>query len=145
MTSTAANSELELVALASHSTTAMTSNGSPTSRYELVSRACGLLVALISGAALVGWFASSVILKGIRADYIPMAPNTALVFLLLGAILTAFTVTSKGFLLAARCGAVIAAALAATRLSEYLTDLELRVDHWFFLKEGETDTKKLTV
>jgi PAS domain S-box-containing protein len=89
-------------------------------------------VVLVSGIALIGWFTDSVALKGIRAAYIPMAPNTALVFLMLGAILAAFGVTSKRFLLAARTAAFVAGALASIRLSEYLTDLELKVDHWFF-------------
>src|SRR5438309_7871232 len=127
----AVNSRFASISLASRSATAIRSTGSPMSRYEFVSRLFGLLVVLISGAALIGWFASSVILKGIRADYIPMAPNTALVFLMMGAILATFTATSKKFRIAARMTAVMSAVLAATRLSEYLTDLELKVDHWF--------------
>ena len=107
-------------------------------RYELASRAFGSLVVLISGAALIGWFADSVILKGIRADYIPMAPNTALVFLMVGASLASLTATSKRYRLATRITAVMSAVLAATRLSEYLTELELKVDHWFFRFPSET-------
>ena len=102
------------------------------SRYELVPRAFGLLVVLISGTALIGWFAGSVMLKGIRADYIPMAPSTALVFLMVGASLATFTATSKTSRLATRITAIMSALLAATRLSKYLTELELKVDHWFF-------------
>jgi hypothetical protein len=93
---------------------------------------------MISGAALLGWFANSTILKGVRTGYIPMAPNTALVFLVLGAILATFNVSSKRFLLAARSAVVVAAALAAIRLSEYLTNLELKVDHWFFSFSAES-------
>jgi two-component system cell cycle sensor histidine kinase/response regulator CckA len=111
--------------------TAMNSTRAAAIRYGSIPRVFGLLVILISGAALVGWFANSVTLKGIRTDYIPMAPNTALVFLLLGALLTCFS-TSKEFRITSRIAALAAAVLAATRLSEYLTALELRVDHWFF-------------
>src|SRR5438309_2108234 len=49
------------------------------------SRACGAAVVLIGGAALLGWATDNSRLLGLRADYIPMAPNTALVFLVLGA------------------------------------------------------------
>jgi two-component system cell cycle sensor histidine kinase/response regulator CckA len=125
------DSRPELISLASRPTTAMNSTHATAIRHGSIPRAFGLLVILISGAALIGWFADSVILKGIRADYIPMAPNTALVFILLGAILTCFT-TSKGFRVTARIAAIAMAVLAATRLSEYLTALELKVDHWFF-------------
>src|SRR6266536_6531073 len=57
-------------------------------RYGRISQACGVLVILIGTGALIGWFANSTTLKGIRSAYIPMAPNTALVFLLFGACLT---------------------------------------------------------
>ena len=104
----------------------------PITRYERISQSCGLLIIVISGAAVLGWFVGSVLLKGIRPTYIPMAPNTALVFLALGAILAVFSTNSRTFLLVARGASVIAATFAATRLSEYLTTFELRVDHWLF-------------
>ncbi len=53
---------------------------------------------IVSGAALIGWFSGSVILKGIRPAYIPMAPNTALVFLLLGGSLIILADKSIRFL-----------------------------------------------
>ena|SRR5438132_7452652 len=108
----------------------MKSNPWPMSRYETISRACGVLVVMISGAALAGWFTDSVTLKGVSVGYIPMAPNTALVFLLLGTTLAVFTGSSKKFLSFARAGAVVAVALVIVRLSEYLIGLDLRVDHW---------------
>jgi two-component system, cell cycle sensor histidine kinase and response regulator CckA len=110
----------------------MKSNPWPLSAYERASRACGLLVVIISGAALTGWFTGSVTLKGIRAGYIPMAPNTALMFVLLGASLATFRSKSRKFLFAVRTTAVVAAGLALIRLSEYLTGVDRTVDHWFF-------------
>lgn len=86
----------------------------------------------VSGAALVGWFSGSVILKGIRSIYIPMAPNTALVFLLLGAGLTILADRSIRFLYITRLAVVLAVTMVVARMSEYLTALELSVDHWVF-------------
>lgn len=100
--------------------------------YERVSRACGVFVVIISGTALAGWFTNSVTLKGIRAGYIPMAPNTAVMFLLLGVILATFTSNSKKFLYAAKVAPVLAMAVAIARLSEYVTGVSLSVDHWVF-------------
>ena len=48
---------------------------------------CGLVVAIIGLSALVGWELGERTLAGIRSDYIPMAPNTAVAFLLLGSAL----------------------------------------------------------
>jgi PAS domain S-box-containing protein len=110
----------------------MKSSPWPITRYEGISKLCGLLIIIISVAALAGWFAGYTTLKGVHAAFIPMAPNTALMFVILGASLTGFMSKSNKSLFVARATAVIVAALAATRLSEYLTDLELRVDHWFF-------------
>src|SRR6266481_2393379 len=56
-------------------------------RYRRISQACGALVMLIGAGVLIGWFTNSTTLKGIRSAYIPMAPNTALVFLLFGVCL----------------------------------------------------------
>ncbi len=90
----------------------MKSKAWPLSRYALISQACGLLVAIISGAALIGWFASSAALKGVRADYIPMAPNTALVFLCMAGILAIFLTKSKKYVWTARVAALAASAWA---------------------------------
>src|SRR6267378_210249 len=128
---TTTNARLGSISFASNSSTMRRSNVSSINRYEHISAALGMLVVLVSGAALAGWFTDSVTLKGIRAGYIPMAPNTALVFILVGAILAVFT-ASRRFQIAARTAAVMAAVLVATRLGEYVTDLELKVDHWFF-------------
>jgi PAS domain S-box-containing protein len=47
-------------------------------------RACGILAAVIGCLGLAGWIFSSRTLTGVRADYIPMAPNTAVIVILLG-------------------------------------------------------------
>ena len=51
--------------------------------------ASGLVVALVGLSALAGWGTGQRLISSIRADYIPMAPNTAVGFLLLGIALVA--------------------------------------------------------
>ena len=107
-------------------------------KYPRISEACGLAVILISLAALIGWFSGSSTLKGIRADYIPMAPNTAIVFLLLAASLTITATKSLRLRNIARITIGFAAVLIVARMSEYLTSVELRVDQWLFSFPSES-------
>ena len=109
----------------------------PIHRYERIVRVCGLLVVIGSAAALAGWFIGSPALRGVRADYIPMAPNTALTFLLLGSSLVALARTSKSATLLARITAMLTACLAVARLFEYAAATDLRVDQWVFNFPGE--------
>lgn len=46
--------------------------------------ACSFLTAIIGIAVLVGWYMDLGYITAIRADYIPMAPSTALLFTLSG-------------------------------------------------------------
>lgn len=104
----------------------------PITRYRRISQSCGGLGLLIGAAALAGWFTGSVALRGVRAAYIPMAPNTAIVFILTGSVLVFAASGSRRILLAARIAISLAITLAAARLSEYLTGIDLKVDHWIF-------------
>src|SRR5262245_28122489 len=117
MVSTNSDHGSALAPLEAHSMTGKRSNAWPLIRYERISRGLGLLVILISGAALLGWFSGSVMLKGVRSDYIPMAPNTSLVFLTFGAILAGFSFKSKRSINVIRAAALVALVLPATRLS----------------------------
>ncbi len=110
----------------------MRSNPLPMNRYERVSQLCGLLAALIGVAALVGWFTGSVALRGLRPSYIPMAPNTAMIFILAGTVLIVRTHESRKTLVAGRILILPAIGLVTVRLVEYLTSIDLQVDHWVF-------------
>src|SRR5258706_2214704 len=110
----------------------MNSNAWSVTGYQRISQLCGLLVVLLSGAALIGWFSGSATLKGIGSGYIPMAPNTALVFILLGGSLALLGDRSIRFLFFIRLVVILAVAMVTARTSEYLTSLELSVDHWVF-------------
>jgi PAS domain S-box-containing protein len=104
----------------------------PISRYEYISQLCGAVVVLFGGAALLGWFTGSVILRGIKASYIPMAPNTALAFILAGGVLGVSVGRSGRFLIARRLAILCLMVLVLARLSEYLTGVDLKADHWIF-------------
>ncbi|MDQ3667189.1 MAG: ATP-binding protein [Acidobacteriota bacterium] len=110
----------------------MKSHPWPTKRYEIISRICALLVAGIGMTALVGWFTHSAVLRSIGVGYIPMAPNTALLFMLLGLLLATFVNTSKRSTTLVRVGVVVTIVLVVARLTEYVTGIDLKVDHWFF-------------
>ena len=99
-------------------------------------QACGASVAVAGVAALVGWATEQSVLLGLRANYIPMAPNTALAFIVLG--LGLFIVVSRwraghGF---AGLGAALVGLVGVLRLSEYAAGGEFAVDRWFFHVHG---------
>ena len=59
-------------------------------------RWCGLTVLGFGAAGLVGWATKQPILLGLRASYIPMAPNTALAFVVMGLGLLAVVGRGRG-------------------------------------------------
>ena len=97
-----------------------------------VARACAVVVALVAIVALIGWFTGRRSLASIRADFIPMAPNTALSFIVMG---TALLLLSRGRtrdVLLALCASALVALVVLMRLSEYATRVDLGVDRWLF-------------
>src|SRR6266576_2582876 len=86
--------------------------------YPRLSQACGLPVMIISMAALIALFTNSAVLKGIHGAFIPMAPNTAIVFLLTGASLIVIGSRAERFLKITRVTIVIACILVVARMSE---------------------------
>ena len=104
----------------------------PLDRYRRISQACGVLVMLIGAGALIGWFINATTLKGIRSAYVPMAPNTALVFLLFGACLTIIGGSWPRLVYLVRAAVVLGVVLVIVHLSGYLTSLGFRIDHWLF-------------
>jgi two-component system, cell cycle sensor histidine kinase and response regulator CckA len=107
-------------------------------RYHRISQTCGVLVILISVSALIGWFMGSATLRGIRPNYIPMAPNTALIFLLLGACLAIIGSNAPRFPYIIRTIVALSIGLVVARTSEYLTSVDFRVDHWLFQFPSES-------
>jgi signal transduction histidine kinase/ActR/RegA family two-component response regulator len=104
-----------------------------TAKYsERTVHLCGALTMLVGGFSLMGWFFDSAGLKGVRIDYIPMAPNTALVFILLGTLLTVSVMRSQRVRRLVQAGTGLILILVAARLGEFATGADLGVDQWLF-------------
>ncbi|HUE82030.1 MAG TPA: PAS domain S-box protein [Pyrinomonadaceae bacterium] len=115
----------------------MKSQSWPISRYESITQVTGVVVALIGAAAIAGWFLEFDTLRGLNSSYIPMAPNTALLFVLTGAMLTIrLGPSAKQIVL--RSGAIIITLVALARLSEYFTGADFGVDRLVFRFPAET-------
>src|SRR6266851_10389765 len=91
------------------------------SHYPSLRLFCGLGVALLGAAAFLGWLTGMRALASIGSTYIPMAPNTALAFVVLGTALAILvrTPSSRWTLETARLAAGLVAVLASLRLCEF--------------------------
>jgi signal transduction histidine kinase len=87
-------------------------------------------------AALTGWATGHPILLGLRANYIPMAPNTALAFIVLGSGLIAVVSGWRGGRRLAVLGAVLVGLVGVLRLGEYASGVGFDVDQWFIHVRG---------
>jgi hypothetical protein len=98
---------------------------------------CGLVVTAIGLSALAGWGTGHRVLSGIRPDYIPMAPNTAVGFLLLGIALVTMPGNAGGVWRRALAvgGAGFVAGLVAFALAEYALAIDLGVHGWFYRRK----------
>ena len=123
-------------------------------------QACGLASSTIGAAAIVGSATRQPFLMGVRESYIPMAPNTAIGFLVLGMGL--YAVAADGFPLIqtprnqqrlgsvlgagsgwrrwvrelAGVGAILVALLCILRLLEFSAGTSFDVDSWFMRGPG---------
>ena len=98
--------------------------------------ASALVAAAIGAAALIGWFTGNPLLLGLHERYIPMAPNTAIGFVVLGAALLA--IGDRRARWASGAAAVGVAVVCLLRLSEYVTGVDRAVDAWFLDAPAET-------
>jgi PAS domain S-box-containing protein len=106
-------------------------------RYALVRRIGGTMVAIIGGLALGGWFIGARALSAVQHNFIPVAPNTALLFILLGASLCIVDARSRRVVLLVRGAIGITLLVAGARLAEYVAGVQLEVDHWMFAFPSE--------
>ncbi len=101
-------------------------------------RICGISSACIGGLGLAGWILDSRVLTGVRMEYIPIAPNTALIIILLGIAL--FSVTRwpghRGIRMAITGLVSFCVLLAGLTLAGILTGLDLKIDDLFISTRG---------
>ena len=90
--------------------------------------ACGAVVAAVGALALLGWLSGWRALAEVRAGYIPMAPNTAIGMILCGTGLAMMPGTGGRRRRVALALIGAATAVAALRLIEYATGLDLGID-----------------
>ncbi len=102
---------------------------SVTGRVVLV---CGAITAGAGALALVGWALGSDTLTAMGTGYIPMAPNTALLFVLLGCAVLVREVwpASKLIHRAVVAAALVSALVGSVTLAGFVTGLN--IDGWLF-------------
>ena len=94
-------------------------------RLRRTTRVCGALIAGLGAMALLGWATRQPVLLGLRPHYIPMAPNSALAFVALGAGLWSI---DAGWRKLSGVIALVVGSVVSLRLVEYATGLDLAVD-----------------
>ncbi len=104
---------------------------------SLIALTGGVSVALIGISALLGWLLHRKELAGAVAGYIPVAPNTAVCFLLLGGALCAIGVPIPRARAVATTAGGVVLLIAGARLLEYLAGVDLGVDRWLFSAPAE--------
>jgi two-component system cell cycle sensor histidine kinase/response regulator CckA len=104
-----------------------------------VARLCAALSLAIGAAVLASWIFGLRPLTGLSPEFIPMAPNTALSFLLLGAatILLSIDPQSPARRAAARLLAAAIALVASVRIVELAGLVELGSDYWIYRASEE--------
>lgn len=93
---------------------------------------------MVGAATILGWFLESYMLRGFHAAYIPMAPNTALLFILTAGLLLIPTGRSVKTLVVMYSGSISITLIAGARLCEYFTGIDLQVDRLFFSFPAES-------
>jgi two-component system NtrC family sensor kinase len=101
-----------------------------------VTQLCGALVVMVGIMTLAGWATADRVLLGFREKYIPMAPNTALAFIVLGSGLLAGVSERSGRRRFAGFGAALVGMVGVMRLGEYATGFRFDVDRWFIHVQG---------
>lgn len=102
---------------------------------DWLTRSFAIVCATIGFFVLTGWIFGESPAAAIDPTYVPMAPNTAIGFIVLGAALTAIT---AGAGRAAIALSAILAAIVTLRLLELITGIMLGVDHLFISNVGKT-------
>ena len=105
--------------------------------FKFLSQLCGIIAAALGILAIMGWLMGWRTLSSIRADYIPMAPNTALSFIVLGISLCALITEKKQGLKLSKIGATVIFVLSLIRFAEFSVNINLNVDRWIFQAPSE--------
>ena len=108
-------------------------------RYRVIAQVCALSTAGIGFIAIIGWLTNLWLLHSIRPDYIPMAPSTALAFIIMGGSLFVSARWSSHYLaiLFSKVSAVLVALFALLMLIQFFIGTDFGIER---LLAGESGT-----
>ncbi len=111
-----------------------------TKQYSLATAISGAVAAFLGASAFLGWASDIRLLTGAFGSEIPMAPNTALKFILLGTCLAAFSLRPSNRLIIwfARAVVVVVAILSVLTLIQFLIGVNWGIDSLIFHTERQT-------
>jgi hypothetical protein len=106
----------------------------PRDKFNKIAYVCSILTAGLGMIAMVGWVLNWRILSSIRLQYIPMAPNTALLFILTGGVLFIRPVWSmnKFIYKSALLFVLLSIVIASISLFEFLTGIDFGINNLLF-------------
>ena len=94
------------------------------------------IVLIVSISAFIGWFTGADLLKGISSEYVPMAPNTALLFIILSIQILSRPGKPPFKNLIIKTGISIVILMSFIYLLVYSGLISLNIDFLFFKFEG---------
>ena len=94
------------------------------------------IVLIVSISAFIGWFTGADLLKGISSEYVPMAPNTALLFIILSISILSIPGEPPFKNLIIKTGISIVILMSFIYLLVYSGLISLNIDFLFFKFEG---------
>ncbi|MBT9538006.1 MAG: hypothetical protein IVZ94_07715 [Nitrospirae bacterium] len=107
--------------------------------YRAIVQVCALSTAGLGLIAIIGWLTNLWLLHSIRPDYIPMAPSTALAFIIMGGSLFVSARWSSHYLaiLFSKVSAVLVALFALLMLIQFFIGTDFGIER---LLAGESGT-----
>lgn len=100
------------------------------SHHNRIALFCGLAVIAIGATALVGWLTGSRALTAVMPGLIPMAPNTAIAFALLGMALCVLGGGRSWSRAVVRVCVLATLMMVVPRMVEYILGTDFKVDSW---------------
>ncbi len=97
-----------------------------------IAQICAILVALIGGVAIAGWIYGSRVLTSLDIHYIPMAPNTAIFFVVLGISTFLLWFPTGINILLVRFAGLVVVLMSFLRVCEFVFHFNIGVDRWIF-------------
>lgn len=97
---------------------------------SLAAQICSGMVAGVGAIGLFGWISNFQLLTSIHPDYIPMAPNTAVAFVVLGITLFALVRWPMNLIFRwiAKVAAIFVVLLSLLTLTKYLINTDFGID-----------------